>query len=83
MPTCQTCGNDHDKAFTVRTHRGEEMTFDSVECMAHSMAPTCDHCSVRILGHGLEANGSIFCCDHCAEQAGVRGLRDRVTADEA
>ena len=28
---------------------------------------------------GLEAgDGRFFCCDHCAEKAGVKGLRDRV-----
>jgi len=78
MPVCQTCGNDYDKAFTVKSHEGTSYTFDSVECMAQELAPECHHCGVRILGHGLEANGSIFCCDHCAESAGVQGLRDRV-----
>ena len=29
------------------------------------------------IGHGLEKSGRMFCCDHCAEQAGVKELRDR------
>ena len=28
--------------------------------------------------HGLEDDGTFFCCDHCAEEAGVTGLRDRM-----
>jgi len=32
---------------------------------------------MRIIGHGLEENGRMFCCDHCAEAQGVKGLRDR------
>jgi predicted metalloprotease len=30
-------------------------------------APTCTHCGVRIVDHGLEKNGRMFCCDHCTE----------------
>jgi hypothetical protein len=32
---------------------------------------------VRIVGHGLEKDGRMFCCDHCAEMEGVTELRDR------
>ena len=77
MPTCDTCGNDYDKAFTVTLASGDTFTFDSVECAAARIAPDCEVCGVRILGHGLEADGRFFCCDHCAEKAGVERLRDR------
>ena len=30
------------------------------------------------MGHGLEKEGTFFCCDHCAEAKGVQGLRDRI-----
>ena len=76
MPVCDTCGNDYDRAFTVTLHDGQTLTFDSVECAAARIAPNCEHCGVRILGHGLEADGRFFCCDHCAEKSGVTGLRD-------
>jgi hypothetical protein len=79
MPTCDTCGNDYDKAFSVTTVEGDAYVFDSIECAAQKLAPNCDHCGVRILGHGLEADGTYFCCDHCAKQAGVTGLNDRVS----
>ena len=78
MATCDTCGNDYDKAFTVTTVTGDQYTFDSIECAAQKLAPNCEHCGVRILGHGLEADGAFYCCDHCAKKAGVSGLNDRV-----
>ena len=75
---CDSCGNDYDKAFQV-TKGGKTYTFDSFECAIHKLAPTCAQCGMRIIGHGLEAgDGRMFCCDHCAEGAGVKGLRDRV-----
>lgn len=78
MPTCDTCGNDYDKAFAVTTATGDAFVFDSIECAAQKLAPSCAHCGVRILGHGLEAGGTYYCCDHCATQSGVTGLNDRV-----
>jgi hypothetical protein len=77
MPECEVCGNDYDKAFQV-TIGGESHTFDSFECAVHSLAPTCADCGCRIIGHGLEADGSTYCCATCAERAGVSGLVDRV-----
>jgi hypothetical protein len=74
---CETCGNEYDKAFQV-TMAGKTHTFDSFECAIHALAPTCAHCGIRIVGHGLEGGGKIFCCDHCAESSGVKGLKDRV-----
>lgn len=77
MATCDTCGNDYDKTFTI-TQGEKTATFDSFECAAHAMAPTCAHCGCRILGHGVEAEGAIYCCAHCAEHSGAEGLTDRV-----
>jgi hypothetical protein len=31
-----------------------------------------------VVGHGIEANGSVYCCAHCAAESGVEGARDRV-----
>ncbi|MSR36854.1 MAG: hypothetical protein EXR95_09505 [Gemmatimonadetes bacterium] len=78
MATCEICGNDYDKAFTLTTHDGRTHTFDSFECAIQGVAPTCEHCGCRIVGHGVESKGSMFCCAHCAEETGVRGLADRV-----
>jgi hypothetical protein len=30
-----------------------------------------------VIGHGVEADSRIFCCAHCAAEAGVTGLADR------
>jgi hypothetical protein len=76
MAICNRCGNDYDKSFEI-VASGKTYTFDSFECAIHELAPACSHCGVRIIGHGLEANGRMFCCDHCAEHEGVTGLSDR------
>ena len=57
MATCEVCGNDYDKAMEI-TVGGEAHTFDSFECAIHALAPTCAHCGCRIIGHGVEADGS-------------------------
>ena len=76
MPKCDTCGNNYDKSFQVVTD-GNSYTFDSFECAIQSLAPTCAQCGVRIIGHGLESEARMFCCDHCATAVGVTELRDR------
>lgn len=76
MAVCETCGNDYDKAFEV-VKDGETHTFDSFECAIHKLAPPCRHCGTRIVGHGVEKDGTFFCCAHCAGQEGQQGLRDR------
>ena len=76
MAVCEVCGNDYDKAFQV-IQAGRSHTFDSFECAVHALAPICDHCGCRIIGHGMEADGVYYCCAHCAAHSGVRGLDDR------
>jgi hypothetical protein len=79
MAQCEVCGNEYDKTMEI-TRAGETHTFDSFECAIHAIAPSCDHCGCKIVGHGIEANGSMYCCAHCAEKSGVEGARDRVGA---
>ncbi len=76
MAICKTCGNNYDKSFEV-VMNGQRHIFDSFECAIQALAPVCAHCGCRVIGHGTEADGRYFCCVHCAEQAGVKGLRDR------
>jgi len=66
MATCEVCGNSYDKAFQVRMPAGDSHTFDSFECAIQKLAPSCAHCKCRIIGHGIEANGKMYCCEHCA-----------------
>jgi hypothetical protein len=79
MATCEVCGNDYDKAFTV-TAEGEDHIFDSFECAIHRLAPTCAHCGCRVIGHGVEASGTIYCCANCAHEEGVTEVADRASA---
>ena len=70
--TCDRCGNTYERAFTVTLHDGRSGNFDSFECAIAKMAPACDHCDTRIIGHGREtADGTYYCCGHCAEKAGA------------
>lgn len=78
MARCDVCGNDYDKAFSVSSG-GRTMTFDSFECAIHAMAPKCAHCGCRVVGHGVEGGGKVFCCAHCAKHSGVEGVSDRAS----
>jgi hypothetical protein len=78
MSTCEVCGNSYDKAFTV-TMNGDVHLFDSFECAIHALAPRCEHCQCRIIGHGVESHDRYFCCAHCAKEAGCAGVSDRET----
>ena len=76
MKRCEVCGNDYEKTFDV-IMAGESHTFDSFECAIQALAPHCQHCDCRVIGHGVDVDGAIFCCDHCAEHSGVAGVQDR------
>ena len=76
MATCEVCGNQYDKTFEVRVD-GSKHTFDSFECAIQALAPRCAHCDCRVIGHGVEERGRIFCCAHCAHAAGGADVRDR------
>ena len=77
MATCDVCGNEYDKAFTL-TQGDRSGTFDSFECAIHAFAPRCAHCECTIVGHGAENSGNFYCCAHCARKSGVIGLDDRI-----
>ncbi len=83
MSTCDLCGNDYDKAFRVTLSDGTEATFDSFECAIHRLAPTCGHCGCRIVGHGVESDGNMFCCAHCARESGIVDVADRAGTSDA
>jgi hypothetical protein len=51
MPRCDTCGNNYEHSFEVK-HDGHTYNFDCLECAVHKLAPTCEGCGCRILGHG-------------------------------
>lgn len=76
MAQCECCGNEYDKSFEV-TIDGASHTFDSFECAITTLAPKCAHCGCRIIGHGVEEDGTIFCCAHCAGKSGKVNVKDR------
>jgi hypothetical protein len=81
MSRCEVCDNDYDKAFEV-VAAGERHTFDSFECAIHRMAPVCEHCQCKVIGHGTEVDGHFFWCAHCArESTGADQAQDRVETD--
>ncbi len=71
MAQCDVCGNDYEVPMEIRL--GDRVsTFDCFECAIHAMAPACECCGCRIIGHGVEAAGKIYCCAHCARRADRR-----------
>jgi nitrite reductase/ring-hydroxylating ferredoxin subunit len=76
MAKCEICENEYDKTFEVIAG-GKSHIFDSFECAIYALAPTCPHCQCRIIGHGVEQKGQIFCCVHCARGDGATKLKDR------
>jgi hypothetical protein len=76
VASCEVCGNDYDRAFQIIAE-GRTHVFDSFECAIHALAPSCQRCGCRVIGHGVESSGRIFCCAHCAGEEGVTELRDR------
>ena len=63
---CETCGNTYEKAFHVSLD-GQTHVFDCFECAIEALAPRCAHCRVRVIGHGVERRGAIYCGGNCAE----------------
>ena len=76
MAKCELCGNEYDKTFEI-TKEGETHVFDSFECAIAVVAPECEHCGCKIIGHGVESAGTFFCCAHCAHEEGVEAVHDR------
>ena len=74
--TCEVCGNEYDKAFEVHFDGGAHV-FDCFECAIQALAPRCANCGCRIIGHGVEAGGTFYCCAHCAKEHGIYDLEDR------
>jgi hypothetical protein len=59
MAKCEVCGNEYDKAFDLIA-AGQRHTFDSFECAIQAIAPICEHCQCRVIGHGVEVGGPLL-----------------------
>jgi phage terminase large subunit GpA-like protein len=76
MARCEVCGNEYDKTFEL-VAAGARHTFDSFECAIHAIAPVCEHCNCKVIGHGIEVEGRFFCCASCARTATGALVSDR------
>ncbi|MGE3973566.1 MAG: hypothetical protein AB7F59_03470 [Bdellovibrionales bacterium] len=77
---CDNCGNFYKNSFRVLM-QNEEFIFDSFECAINKLAPRCEHCNSRIIGHGVETHfdgaDHIFCCGHCADSMETSDVVDK------
>lgn len=77
MEKCECCGNAYNQVFHIIMNN-EVHTFDSFECAIHKLAPICESCNMKIIGHGVEDGKRIFCCASCARMKGITQLNDHV-----
>ena len=61
-------------SFRSTSRRGHST---SLGCAIHELTPACEYHSVKVIGHGVEADGSFYCCAHCASMAGATQVQDR------
>lgn len=83
MAQCEVCGNDYWLSFEIHTQGDNVHVFDSFECAIQRLAPMCEHCQCKIIGHGVEVGGRFFCCAHCARSTDAKQgsqIRDTVGA---
>jgi hypothetical protein len=72
MTVCDGCGNASERLFTVQTPDDRVFRFDSIQCAAPILAPTCAECLCIILGQGVEIGSIIYCSSGCAQRSGIQ-----------
>ncbi len=82
MQRCEVCGNEYEHIFEIQMN-GKIHHFDCFECAVYALAPSCAHCGVRVMGHGIEGDFSIYCSGHCARAQGHASVRDNVRHSES
>jgi hypothetical protein len=75
VETCDQCGNAYAQTFQVHM-KGKDYSFDCFECAIAKLAPHCNECDTRVIGHGVEYNSDIYCCAQCARNKGIEELQD-------
>lgn len=75
MGKCENCGNAYEKTFKVIMFNVEH-EFDCFECAINKLAPICNACGTKIIGHGLENALDTYCCASCARVMGETSLKD-------
>lgn len=79
MARCEVCGDQEGEMMEI-LKQGKSYNFDSFECAIQALAPVCNYCGVKIIGHGLLADNQLFCGAHCARQGVEKELEDRALA---
>ena len=69
MASCEVCGNDYRLSFEVHA-AGSGARVRQLRVRHPCAAPVCEHCGVKVIGHGVEADGTFFCCASCARMHG-------------
>ena len=72
---CARCAER--QAFSETMSGGSAGTFDSFERAIHALALVWEYCGCKVIGHGVEAEGSFYWRVHCAGMAGASGVADR------
>lgn len=70
MAVCCLCGNNYNKSFKISINNSS-YDFDCFECAITKLAPVCQNCGCKIIGHGLEVKDSYYCCSHCVRNAEI------------
>jgi len=66
--TCASCGNHYKNLFSIFMN-GQTTYFDCFECAIFKLAPICQNCGCKIIGHGVDSEGACYCSSHCARNA--------------
>lgn len=67
MPACATCGFDTNEPLSIRYH-AISAEYCCFECAITPLAPICQHCRCKVIGHGAYGpKGEIFCCHYCRD----------------
>jgi hypothetical protein len=74
---CDTCGNEYERCLEI-VYGGHLYHFDCFECAIHELAPACESCGCRIIGHGVQCGLQLYCSAHCARAHGVEGVETHV-----
>lgn len=75
MNYCDVCGGKSENTFKVN-YAGADYQFDCFECAIYELAPSCAHCGLIILSHGVRVKGELFCSGSCARFQGQGVERD-------
>jgi hypothetical protein len=84
MKACDVCGNTYEGGFEVKfENSGTSHTFDCFECAIEKLAPKCEQCGVKVIGHGMQAEDEIYCSAHCARKKGYKHFVDHTVSKES